>query len=166
MNIWTEERWKENIDQNIPKHRTGLRFRFDATTHPEVRRACLEYGKWLRKNYVFPVRVPVYVRDVARLKCLDGDWAYSTFFCPDDYKQEPYIRVAAGDYRSLLQRWGKDEALAAYLLDITRSLTFYFQWINGACLTDTGKSRQATVYSRRILGEYARTRANHNKQGL
>jgi hypothetical protein len=42
--------------------RTGLRIRSLKGVEPEVRRACLEFGKWLRDNYEFPTRVVVYLK--------------------------------------------------------------------------------------------------------
>jgi hypothetical protein len=40
--------------------REGLRIRCDKEVHPEVRRACLEFAKWLRNEFEFPIRVVVY----------------------------------------------------------------------------------------------------------
>ncbi len=158
MNLWKEEHWKEQLALQNQKNRTGLRFRFDTGIHQDVRNACMEFGKWLRAEYAFPVRIPVYFRNVPRLRCIDGDWAYETFFCPDDRWQEPYIRIAVGDYNDLLKKWGKDNALATYLLAVAYGLTLYYQWINDVGLSERGKKRQATVYSKRVLNKYADTR--------
>ena len=68
----------------------------------------------------------------------------------DDYTVEPYIRVAAGDYLDLCEKWGKDSALTAILLTIGHELTHYFQWINALELTPIGMERQATKYARSI----------------
>jgi hypothetical protein len=42
--------------------RKGLRIRTEAGVHPEVKRACLEFAKWLRTEYNFPIRVVVYLK--------------------------------------------------------------------------------------------------------
>ena len=76
----------------------------------------------------------------------------------DDYTVEPYIRVAAGDYLDLCEKWGKDSALTAILLTIGHELTHYFQWINALELTLMGMERQATKYARYVLDDYAETR--------
>lgn len=136
----------------------ALRVRIDPDVHPEVRRSCLEFARWLRREYYFPVRVPIYVRNIDRLKCRDGDWAYGTFFGPDDLTQEPYIRIAVGGYEDLEQAWGQESALTAILKTISHELTHYFQWVNQLDLTDIGRERQATIYSRFILDEYAEIR--------
>ena len=56
------------------------------------------FVRWLQTQYAFPVRLPVYVRAAERLLCRDGDLACGTFLGPSDPEQEPYIRLAVGDY--------------------------------------------------------------------
>lgn len=51
------------------------------------------------------------------------------FFGPFDINNEPFIRVAVGDYYDLLNKSDKDDALAVILVSITHELTHYFQWI-------------------------------------
>lgn len=152
--IWTIEQWEKYIDITEEGHRIGLRVIFDQNIDVEVRSECKAFAKFLRKEYFFPIRVRVYIKNVARIKCRDGDWAYGTCWQPNEYKEEPYIRVAAGDYSDLCERWGKDDALAAILLTIAHELTHYFQWINNLQLTSIGMERQATKYAKFILDEY------------
>ena len=84
---------------------------------------------------------------------------YGTFwFIEDDFKQQPYIRIAAGDYYDMCNKWNKDRALTAILLTIAHELTHYFQWINTIKLTPIGQERQATSYARYILDDYSETR--------
>ena len=139
-------------------HRTGLRLKLDSNLDPEVGRACKEFAQWIRKEYYFPIRVAVYIKNSIYIKAADGDKVFGTFFRPDDYAVEPYARVAAGDYLRMFNDWGKDSALTAILKTIAHELTHYFQWINHLNLTLIGEERQATRYSRFILDEYAETR--------
>ena len=130
--IWTIEDWEKNINLNEQGHRTSLRIRFDKD---------------------------IYVKNVKKLIAMDGDKVYGTFWSMnDDYSIEPHIRIAAGDYKDLCNKWGKDSALTAILLTIAHELTHYFQWINALKLTPIGQERQATKYARYILDEYAETR--------
>lgn len=55
--------------------------------------------------------------------------ASASFFGPFDINNEPFIRVAVGDYYDLLNKSDKDDALAVILVSITHELTHYFQWI-------------------------------------
>ena len=157
--IWTIENWEQNIDFMEEGHRTGFRLRFDSGIDPEVRRACKEFAAFLRKEYFFPLRVVAYIKTKKQIRAMDGDLVYGTFWrMEDDYTVEPYIRVAAGDYLDLCDKWGKDSALTAILLTIGHELTHYFQWINALELTPIGMERQATKYARYVLDDYAETR--------
>ena len=154
MHIWTIDNWKKVLPENNSR-RKGVHFRFDASVDPEVRRACLQFASWLRSEYYFPVRVPVYVKGTKRIRAKDGDFVVGTFFEPFSYLDEPYIRIATGDYIELYDKRGKDNALAKILFSLSHELTHYFQWINNLQLTPMGAERQATQYSKYILYEYS-----------
>lgn len=153
--IWTIQKWHEYYDDS---HRSGLRFVIQKGVDDEVRRACKEFGVWLRREYYFPKRVPVYVKNSKRIKARDGDMCTGIFWGSEDRDDEPYIRAAAGDYYELLEKWGKDNALGAILGTIAHELMHYFQWINNIKLTPIGEERQATRYQGFIIDEYAETR--------
>ena len=157
MHIWTIENWTKHLAP-IEERRTGLRLRFDRDVDPEVRAACKAFCGWLRSEYYFPLRVPVYVKRARRVRTMDGDLVCGSFFEPEEYTVEPYIRIASGDYPELLASRGRDDALASILSTISHELTHYFQWINALDLTDVGRERQATRYAKYILSEYAETR--------
>jgi len=159
MHIWTLEKWKHKYDFNSSSHRSGLRLIFDKNVHPEVRRSCKEFGVWLRKEYYFPIRVPIYFKTSRKIKTRDGDFAYGSFFRPSNKDVEPYIRIAVGDYNILLEIWAnKDNVLSTYLSCMAHELTHYFQWINDIELTKIGEERQATIYADYVVDEYAETR--------
>ncbi len=143
---------------NDDLRRTGLRFRYDESVNEEVKVACKNFSKWLSSEYYFPIRIPVYIKDKIRIKTMDGDKVIGLFFEPFDYSVEPYIKIATGDYENLKESMGKDNALATILVSIAHELTHYYQWINNLKLTDIGRERQATQYSRLIVDEYAMTR--------
>ena len=157
MHIWTITDWEKNLPDNSLR-RTGLRFRYDRNTHPEVKRACLQFAIWLRTQYYFPLRVVVYVKRTKTIRTKDGDHVVGSFFEPFSYLDEPYIRIATGDYNELANHLGKDNALASILLSLAHELTHYYQWINNIQLTPMGRERQATKYANYIIDEYASTR--------
>ena len=158
MHIWTLDKWEKFYNISDSKHRTGARLKFDKDVDPEVKRACKEFLIWLRKEYFFPIRVPIYVKAAEQIKAKDGEMVSGTCFLPFDMHKEPYIRISAGDYYELKNKRGKDNALAAILGSIAHELTHYFQWVNGLEYTLIGEERQATQYVRYILYEYAETR--------
>ncbi len=157
MHIWTLDNWKNNLHDGHNR-RTGLRLKFDAGISMELRIACKEFAAWLRHEYYFPLRVPVYIKKNTQLTTRDGEMAIGTFFEPNDFSVEPYIRIAAGDYDDLVKKRGRDNAIASILNSIAHELTHYFQWINGIALTEVGYERQAKMYAKYIVYEYSETR--------
>ncbi len=155
MNLWEIQEWKE-IYGNLPL-RKGLRLRCEKDVAPEVKRACKEFCKWLRSNYYFPIRVPIYLKANSTIIARDGEEVSAVFFGPYDHFQEPYIKIATGDYPELLEE-GKDNALAAYLCSIIHELTHYYQWINGKDMSGEEIEEQIDIYTEEILANYAETR--------
>lgn len=152
MNIWKNNKYV------CESARKGLRFRFDKKVDPEVRRACLEFGAWLRSVYFFPIRINIYYKSQYKVKALDGEYVSATFFGPFSKSQEPYIKISTGDYQELLSEWGKDNALVSIIVSIAHELTHYFQWLNDNLeLTDATLEKQACYYGNKIFKEYAQT---------
>lgn len=156
MDLWSSKEWTNNID--VLHVRTGVRLRCDKNIDFEIKRSCKEFLAWLRRLYIFPIRVPIYIKESPYIKTSDGDKVSGVFFEPYDYRIEPYIRIAAGDYLSMKSEHGEDNALASILHSIAHELTHYFQWINGVELTEIGLERQAVRYADFIIDEYAKNR--------
>lgn len=156
MDLWLMNKWIKRYDTSCIRY--GMRLRCDRDIDPEVRRACKEFCKWLRLKYEFPVRIPIYLKNSAMIRAMDGEMVSATFFGPYDKYQEPYIRVAVGDYQELLKKKQKDDILASYICSIAHELTHYYQWLNGVELTPIGEERQAGRYASLILKKYAETR--------
>ena len=156
MHIWTMDNWKKNLLGNTHR-RTGIRFRYDNTVDAEVKRACMQFAFWLRSEYVFPLRVLIYVKGAETIRTKDGENVVGCFFEPFSYSEEPYIRIATGDYKKLTSNFGKDNALATILASLAHELTHYYQWINNIQLTPIGRERQATRYAAYIIDEYSST---------
>ena len=157
MHIWTNTDWKKNLQNDISR-RTGIRFRYDKDVHFEVKRACSQFAIWLRAQYDFPLRVVVYIKGTKSIRTKDGDSVVGSFFEPVSYLDEPFIRLATGDYIELMCKLGNDNALASILLSLAHELTHYYQWINNINLTSIGRERQATRYANHIIDEYSLTR--------
>lgn len=158
MNLWLIDNWKNFYEQNDISCRSGLRLRCDKEVNPEVKRACKEFCKWLRTQYYFPIRIPVYIKSSNKIRARDGDMVSAVFFGPYNKCVEPYISIAAGDYFDLLKKMNKDRALSAILHSVSHELTHYFQWINDVHLTPSGVEKQASYYANYILNCYRNTR--------
>lgn len=156
--MWTLQNWEKQYSPGV-NCRSGLRLRFDEEVNAEVRRSFKEFAAWMRKEYYFPMRIPAYIKSYKKIKAMNGEMVYGTFFRPYDPLVEPYIRIAAGDFEDLVIKWGdKDAALGSILSCLAHELTHYFQWLNSLNLTEVGEERQATQYSKFIMHEYVETR--------
>ncbi len=156
MHIWNSKNWTKKLN-GMETRRTGLRFRYDQEVHPEVKGAFMKFARWLRSEYEFPLRVPVYVKMGKTIRTMDGENAVGSFFEPDSCTVEPYIRIATGDYLELREQHGRDNALAMILMTLAHELTHYYQWINDLHLSEIGRERQATRYANLIIDAYAMT---------
>ncbi|WP_256256289.1 hypothetical protein [Paenibacillus sp. BC26] len=78
----------------------------------------------------------------------------ATFFAPYDKNEEPYIRVATGDYLELVNDRGQDNALVAILGSVAHELGHYYQWLDDKELDE----EIADEYRDEIIEEYESTR--------
>jgi len=118
----------------------------------EVRSSTSMFGKWLRKRFRFPIRVPVYLSPREKIKTRNGQLVSASFFAPDDRTVEPFIRVATGDYGDLKRRFGKDRALASILTSLAHEVIHYQQWVSGRAMREEEAVREA----KKLIKNYAR----------
>lgn len=158
MNIWKCDYWKTIINVNSSFNRSGLRLHFQKGVDEEVKRSCSEFAVWIRKQYYFPIRLPIYFKASEYVKIKTGEFVSAKFFEPFDRTVEPYISIATGDVIEIEKNYGQDNALAAVLSSMAHEITHYFQWINDIRLSDKQAERQAKYYQKKIIREYALTR--------
>jgi len=118
-----------------------------------VRGAVIRYARWLRENYQFPIRVPVYLIPSETIDMGDGERSVSCFFAAKERSIEPYALIATGDYRKLLRAWGRDNCLASYLLSLSRQVVRYHRWV------ETGNCRDPRIAkkAKAMIDAYALT---------
>lgn len=138
-----------------PTRRGGLRI-CGHLAHNDVRDAIVRFARWLRVEYRFPVRCPVYLSPHDRLTTLDGSIVSASFFAPWDPDIEPYVRIATGDYRRPRKRSERNDVLAGYLHSLAHELVHYWQWIESGNITERG----VVVRARSIVDSYALTTDN------
>jgi hypothetical protein len=134
------------------KTRKGLRIRGNRG-NPVVRRALILFSRWLRTEYDFPIRVPVYLSSSDHIITQDGHKVSASFFAPFHRDVEPFIRIATGDYISLSKERGRDNALAAFLCSLAHEVVHYNQWIERGETWEHGVHAKA----RKMVDEYALT---------
>ena len=98
--LWECKNWAMFVKHDCRK---GIRLRFDTEVDIEVKQSCKEFIYWLKEQYEFPVRVPIYFKNSKEILTLDGRTASAVFFGPYDGEEEPYIKIAVGDYKEMLR---------------------------------------------------------------
>jgi hypothetical protein len=134
------------------RNRTGLRIR-GQRGHPVVRESLKRFAIWLRKEYNFPIRVPVYLNQHRRFLTSEGEEVTASFFAPYDQNIEPYIRIATGDYDDLVSELGEHDALASFICSLAHEIIHYQQWIAEGITSEKGIEEEAVA----ILRRYAKT---------
>lgn len=124
--------------------------RIQMTEFGEIKRFCV----WLRKRYTFPMRVMVYVKNQEQIRAHEGERVYGTFFAPYDHSLEPYIRIAVGDYISLVEKRGEMNAVYALLECLAHELTHYYQWLAEWEMNNVLEEKQARYCARQVVRRY------------
>jgi hypothetical protein len=132
--------------------RKGIRIRGNRG-NPVVRRALIRFCRWLRTEFDFPLRVPIYLFPSDHIITQDGHKASASFFAPYNRDTEPFIRIATGDYFSLSKERGRDNALASFLCSLAHEIVHYRQWIDTGDTWEKGVSAKAC----KIVEKYAKT---------
>jgi hypothetical protein len=135
----------------VPRGRSGIRLRGERG-HPVVRKCLIRYAAWLRANYEFPIRLPVYLLPGKDYLTVEGQVSEVSFFAPINRRHEPYIRIATGAYPMEAREIGRDNALAAYICAVSRQIVHYQQWISTGRVHNRGVDRQAAQMLRRYRG--------------
>lgn len=159
MNPWKSQKFQEiYCNSNV---RTGIALRFEKGVHSDLKSLFIDFAKWLRKNYYFPIRVVVYVKETETITLMNGSVAWGSFRYFDTF-DEPYIRMPTGDYLERAEIEGKENAAYTILSSLVHELTHYFQWVNNFDQTDRGAEWQANYYRHRIIDLYLNEeRENH-----
>ena len=118
-----------------------------------MRKAAVKFARWLRGVYDFPIRVPVYLLPGDHITTVDGERGSASFFAPWDRTEEPYIRIATGDYPILKRERGRDNALAAYITSMAHEIVHYQQWIRTGEVSERG----VVVKARQLVRRYSET---------
>ncbi|UNL86624.1 DUF2750 domain-containing protein [Priestia koreensis] len=131
------------------KHRIGLRIRSEKGVHEEVRKACLAFANWLRWQMEFPMRVVVYLKKKEQIRS-NGEWVSASFFAPFSLEEEPYMRIATGDYPQLIEELGREDALLAILISFAHEIIHYQQWLDGREFSE----QEAEEQGERLVYDY------------
>lgn len=140
---------------NLQYPRSGLRVRCEQGVNPKVRQSCLDFAKWLRLYLEFPIRVVVYLKRAYQIKTQDGkEMVSATFLGPYSKDEEPYIKVATGDFQELVSERGEDNAILAILNSIAHEIIHYRQWLENPDFDEEKAETEAEHESTKLVDEY------------
>jgi hypothetical protein len=140
------------MSSSLNSTRKGLRI-CGHRGNPVVRHALIKFARWLRTEFDFPLRVPVYLFPSDYVITREGRRASASFFAPYKRNVEPFIRIATGDYIALSKERGRDNALASFLCSLAHEIVHYRQWIETGDTWEKGVIAEA----RKIMEKYAKT---------
>jgi hypothetical protein len=89
------------------------------------------------------------------VKTVDGELCSASFFAPWSRDEEPYIRIATGDYRELKEEEGRDNALAAFIVSMSHEVVHYQRWVETGEIWERGVARKALGMLRRYSSTVA-----------
>ncbi len=145
MNLW------ENfeIKKNTPFENQGISFHFEKGIEDNLRKLYIEFSKWLRKNYVFPVHMHIYIINSEKVRLQNGKIAYGSIrWFP---KRNPRIKIPSAVETHLLSKYTKEDIYDQILSSLVHELTHYYQWILDLEQDNAVSERQANYFRYRIL---------------
>ena len=147
MNLWQTFEKSNNDSEN-----GGIFFHFDSGIDPVLKNEFTSFARWLRKTYVFPVRLNVYITNRETVLLQNGRRAYGSFrWYPN---RPPNIRIPAKPERELTEQYSTDEINEQILSSLVHELTHYFQWALGLEQSEAVSERQANYYRYRIIERF------------
>ena len=148
MNLWQNF----EIRRRPAFENRGVSLHFDKGIDECLRREYMAFARWLRKTYVFPVHIHVYLVNAEKIRLVSGRMAYGGFRYFDE--RPPRIRVASAIERHLLGEYTEEELREQILSSFVHELSHYYQWVLGLEQSDAVSERQANYYRYRILERY------------
>lgn len=148
MNLWQIFEIKPNT---APENR-GFSLHFDKGIEECVRTSYLSFARWLRKTYIFPVHINVYVLNAEKLRLQNGRMAYGSFCWFE--KRPPRIKIASAIERHLEKEYTIEEIQEQILSSFVHELSHYYQWVLDLEQSNAVSERQANYYRYRILDRY------------
>ena len=156
MNLWQEfyiknQKYTENA---------GISFHYEKGIDEQLKRKYLDFANWLRKTYVFPVHLNVYVLNAEKVPLRNGQLVYGKFLWYP--KRTPIIKIPSAIEKDWLEEFTIDEIYDAILSSLVHELTHYYQWIKDLEQSDSTSERQANFYRYRIIDAYYEQKTDKN----
>lgn len=129
----------------------GISLRFENGVDPELKKLFCSFARWLRKKYVFPVHVTVYILNRETVTLVNGKEAYGSFKWFEDRPPKIKIPALIDEANTIDTVYDQYEmALGSFV----HELTHYFQWLAYTEQSDAASESQANVFRFKIVDQY------------
>ena len=154
MNLW--QRFEKGNNPNVNSH--SISFHYGKDIDEPLKDLIIDFSKWLRKSYIFPVSINIYIVSTYRVQLRDGTPLYGRFrWFPN---RGPNIQIAGAIEPNVLEEYEIDTIYDGVLSSLVHELTHYFQWVLKLEQDDRISERQANYYRYRIIDKYRRSKNN------
>lgn len=144
--------WQSFEKANCSLYNQGLSLHFEKGIDDNLRELYMLFSKWLRKKYIFPSHVSVYILNQEKVTLRNGTRCYGSFrWYP---KRNPRIRVPSKIESELLEECSVEEIYMMILSSFVHELSHYYQWVLGLEQSNAVSERQANYYRFRILEQF------------
>ena len=140
-NIWYSARWKKYIDEE--KYKTGLQVHFTKEMTNDTRETCKKFCRFLRKEYVFPIKVHIYMRLCEKA---ENSYVFNFADVEEGKSQEIKLKIAL-PYDALQS----ENAVCVYII---KGLTYYFLHINHIKYNEADEKYYLENYEEVVLSDY------------
>lgn len=127
----------------------GISLHFEKGIESKLRKEYISFVIWLRKNYLFPIHINVYILNCEKVKLLNGTLAYGSFKWFK--KRKPRIKIPSLINYSECEGLSTKEIYDSVLSSLVHELTHYYQYVSDLKQSDNESERQANYYRFRIL---------------
>ena len=130
----------------------GVSFHFEKEIDQDLRDLFLNFAKWVRNKYVFPVHLTVYILNQEKVMLRDGSLKYGSFrWYP---KRSPRIKIPAKVEMELLEECSLEEIYEMILSSLVHEISHYYQWALELEQSNAVSERQANYFRFRIIDLY------------
>ncbi|KHD34184.1 hypothetical protein NL50_17870 [Clostridium acetobutylicum] len=116
----------------------GLRIRCEKDIDLKLRAVIIEFTRWLRSKYVFPIKVTVFIKNKYKSKSNDKERFSSSFVIPNKERGNPHIRIEVKN-----DMYDTIELREYVVYSIAYEVMIYMQWIKKLEFCDRDDEKQA-----------------------
>lgn len=140
-NIWYSARWKNYINEE--KYKSGLQVHFPPQMANDVREDCKKFCRFLRKEYIFPIKVHIYMKLCEKVKT-----PYTFNFADVEVGKSQAVKLKIALSQNTLQSEN------TVCIQIIRGLTYYFLYINHIKYNESDEKYYLENYEETVLSDY------------